>query len=176
MAELFLLLALTGAGAEPTDDPMILWDCDRAGGRLVMKMVQPPVATVTPRETFLFSGTPGFEQCRLPKATWTLLVDIVEYDDGPCEFRPDTTVSVMRDDRIVLSSVLIGENCGHRPVMSELRVADPGGPAPRLELCAAPDYPGDGRCAPMLLQRMKNAADNETLKALAGPPARGPAQ
>ena len=176
MGELFLLLALTGAGAEPSDDPMILWDCDRAGERLVVQMVQPPVEQVTRRETFLFSGTPGFEQCRLGRTTWTLLIDIVEYDDGPCEFRPDTTLSLMRDDRLVLSSVLVGENCGNRPVLTEVRVADPGGPAPRVRLCAAPDYPGAGRCAPLVLQRMRHAADGETVKALAGPPRAGAAQ
>ncbi|MGH8688995.1 MAG: hypothetical protein ACREVQ_14930 [Burkholderiales bacterium] len=175
MGELFLLLALTGAGANPSDDPMILWDCDRAGGRLVVQMVQPPVEQVTKRENFLFSGTPGFEQCRLGQTTWTLLVDIVEYEDGPCEFRPDTIVSLMRNDRLVLSSVVVGENCGNRPVLTEARIADRGA-TPRIEVCATPAYPGEGRCAPLVLRRMKNAADNETLKALAGPPRAGAAQ
>lgn len=145
---LLLLLALPAAGADASDDPMIRWDCDRAGQRLVLEMVRPPLPEVTEREILLFSGTDGFEQCRLDTATWTLLVDIVEYETGRCAQFPDTIVSLMRDDKVVLQSVLVSPNCHQQPVLAAARVLEPGnGEAPRVELCAAQDYGGESRCA-----------------------------
>jgi len=146
--ELLFLLTLPAAGAEPTDDPMIRWDCDRAGGRLVMEMVRPPLAEVTEREEYLLSGTPAFEQCHIHGASWTLLVDIVEYDSGRCEPEPDTVVSLLRNDRLVVSRALIGHNCLKQPVLSALRVEEtPEGGAPRIERCTAEEFGGESRCA-----------------------------
>jgi len=163
---LALLLALHGAGAEQTDDPMIRWDCDRAGNKLVLEMVRPPLAEVTARELLLLSGAMNFQQCSLDNATWTLLVDIVEYDSGRCEPEPDTVVSLLRDDRLVLSGVLIGYNCGDRPVLGAARIAEPGnGGDPSIELCTALTYGGDRRCSQLILGRLGKAIDNGAIAA-----------
>jgi hypothetical protein len=145
---LLLLLALPAAGADASDDPMLRWDCDRAGQRLVLEMVRPPLPKVSEREVLILSGTDDFEQCRLGAATWTLLVDIVEYETGRCAQFPDTIVSLMRDDKVVLQRVLVSPNCHRRPVLSAARVLEPGrGRAPRVALCAAQNYGGESRCA-----------------------------
>lgn len=145
---LLLLLALPAAGADASDDPMLRWDCDRAGQRLVLEMVRPPLPEVSEREVLILSGIDGFEQCRLGAATWTLLVDIVEYETGRCAQFPDTIVSLMRDDKVVLQRVLVSPNCHRQPVLSAARVLEPGrGAAPRVELCAAQAYGGESRCA-----------------------------
>lgn len=149
-AALLLLLSLTAAGADQSDDPMIRWDCDRKGNRLVLEMVRPPLPEVTERETLIFSGIDNFEQCHLEAASWTLLVDIVEYDEGRCAQFPDTTVSLMRGEKVVLYRVLVSPNCFKRPVLSAARIADPGnGDPPVIELCAAEGYGGESRCAPL---------------------------
>jgi hypothetical protein len=146
---LALLLALHGAGADQTDDPMLRWDCDPDNRRLTLEMVRPPVAEVTPREVYMFSGTLNFEQCRLGEANWTLLVDIVEHTYGACEIEPDTIVSLLRGEQIVVSSVLVGSNCGERPVLSAARITEPAdGGEPAIELCTAPKYGGPAHCAP----------------------------
>jgi hypothetical protein len=146
--QLLFLLALTAAGAEPTDDPMIRWDCDREGGILEVEMVRPPRLVVTEREEYLLSGTPHFEQCHIRGASWTLLVDIVEYEEGRCAQWPDTTISLLRNDRLIVSRALIGHNCRDRPVLSALRIAEPlDGSAPRIERCTAEEFGGESRCA-----------------------------
>jgi hypothetical protein len=145
---LLLLLALPAAGADASDDPMLRWDCDRAGQRLVLEMVRPPLPEVSEREVMLLSGTDSFEQCRLGAATWTLLVDIVEYETGRCAQFPDTIVSLMRGEQVVLSRVLVSPNCHRQPVLAAARIIEPGnGAAPRVELCAAQNYGGESRCA-----------------------------
>jgi len=145
-----LLLALPAAGADQTDDPMIRWDCDRAGSRLVLEMVRPPVAEVGPRETLILSGALNFLQCPLDGATWTLLVDIVEYDSGRCEPEPDTVVSLLRNAELVLSRVVVSRNCGGRPVLSAARIHDPSADRePAAELCAAPGFGEAPACAPL---------------------------
>lgn len=164
----FLFLALA-AGADQTDDPMIRWDCDRAGNQLVMEMVRPPVENVKERELLLLSGAPNFEQCHINGGSWTLLVDLVEYDSGRCEPEPDTIVSLLRNDKLVVSSVHIGRNCADRPVLSALRVSEPedgGGPA--LEVCTANTYGAEGSCFPLQLREMKQAIDNGAIADHAG--------
>lgn len=159
-----LLLALPAAGAEQTDDPMIRWDCDRAGNRLVLEMVRPPLAEVTKRELLLLSGALNFQQCRLQRATWTLLVDLVEYDSGRCEPEPDTIVSLLRDDRLVLSGVLIGYNCGDRPVLGAARIAEPAqGGDSKIELCTAVTYGAERRCSRLSLRRITEAIGNDAI-------------
>lgn len=163
---LLLLLALPAAGAEASDDPMIRWDCDREGRALVLEMVRPPLPEVTEREILLFSGTDGFEQCRLGAATWTLLVDIVEYETGRCAQFPDTIVSLMRNDEVVLQRVLVSPNCHQQPVLSAARVREPGdGAAPRVELCAVRDYGGESRCAAL---DARAPVDNDAIARRAG--------
>lgn len=148
-AALLLLAALTAAGADASDDPMIRWDCDRQGGKIVLEMVRPPLE-VSEREVVMFSGIDNFEQCHLDAASWTLLVDIVEYEEGPCAQFPDTIVSLMRGEKLVLSRVPVSRNCYRRPVLSAARIAEPGnGEAPVIELCAAPEYGGESACAPL---------------------------
>lgn len=149
-AALLVLAALAAAGADQSDDPMIRWDCDRKGSALVLEMVRPPLAAVTEREILIFSGIDNFEQCHLDSASWTLLVDIVEYEEGGCAQFPDTVVSLMRGERLVLSRVPVSANCFKRPVLSAARIAEPGnGDPPAIELCAAEDYGGESRCAPL---------------------------
>jgi hypothetical protein len=146
------------------DDPMIRWDCDRTGHRLVLELVRPPLERVNGREVLLLGGAVNFEQCRLGGASWTLLVDLVEYDWGRCEVQPDTIISLFRDDTLVLSSVVVGDNCGDRPVLSAARISDRGkGAAPRIELCTATIYGADPHCAPLQLHRMRQAIDNEAV-------------
>jgi hypothetical protein len=158
---LLLLLALPAAGPEQTDDPMIRWDCDRAGDQLVLEMVRPPVAKVTQRELLILSGAANFEQCHINGGSWTLLVDLVEYDSGRCEPEPDTIVSLLRNDRLVISKVLIGYNCGSRPVLSAMRISEPkNGGNPRLELCTAKTYGAESHCSQLRIERMKEAIDN----------------
>lgn len=157
-ALLALLLTLPAAGAEPTDDPMIRWDCDRAGARLVLEMVRPPVAEVSDREQLFLSGAMNFQQCHLGAARWTLLVDIVEYHSGRCEPEPDTVVSLMRNESVVVLNVVIGRNCGDRPVLSALRISEPGnGEEPTLELCAASSYGGESACATLAVRKLDGA-------------------
>jgi len=164
-----LLLALPAAGADQTDDPMIRWDCDRAGNRLVLEMVRPPLPEVAPRETLILSGAMNFLQCHLDGAAWTLLVDIVEYDSGRCEPEPDTIVSLLRDERLVFSRVLVSRNCGNHAVLSAARVSDPrADAAPAIDVCAAPAYGAAPSCAPLELQRAATPVDNEELAARAG--------
>jgi hypothetical protein len=163
----FLFLALA-AGADQTDDPMIRWDCDRAGSQLVMEMVRPPVENVKERELLLLSGARNFEQCHINGASWTLLVDIIEYDSGRCEPLPDTIVSLLRNDKLVISNVHIGSNCGRRPVLSALRISEPkDGESPGIELCAAEIYGAENRCFALRLQDMKKAIDNAAIAARA---------
>ena len=164
---LLLLLALPAAGADASDDPMLRWDCDRAGQRLVLEMVRPPLPEVTEREVMLLSGTDSFEQCRLGAATWTLLVDIVEFETGRCAQFPDTIVSLMRDDEVVLERVLVSANCHRQPVLAAARILEPGnGAAPRVELCAAQNYGGESRCAPLDAQA---PVDNDGIARRASP-------
>jgi hypothetical protein len=145
-----LALALTAAGADASDDPMIRWDCDRQGGTIALEMVRPPLAEVAEREVLMFSGIDNFEQCHLDVASWTLLVDIVEYEEGPCAQFPDTIVSLMRGQELVLSRVLVSPNCHKQPVLAAARIVEPGnGDPPRIELCAAGEYGGVSRCAPL---------------------------
>ena len=168
LALLFLAFA---AGAEQTDDPMIRWDCDRAGNRLVLEMVRPPVEQVTEREFLLLSGAASFEQCHINGASWTLLVDLVEYDSGRCEPEPDTIVSLLRNDKLVVSSVLIGYNCGDRPVLSAMRISEPqNGAGPTLELCTANTYGAERRCSPLRAEDLNGAIDNDAIAAHAGNP------
>ena len=168
LALLFLALA---AGADQTDDPMIRWDCDKAGNQLVMQMVRPPVENVNERELLLLSGAQNFEQCHINGASWTLLVDLIEYDSGRCEPEPDTIVSLLRNDKLVISNVHIGRNCGERPVLSALRIAEPmDGANPTLELCTAPTYGAEANCFPLQLREMKQAIDNQAMAAHARRP------
>lgn len=157
-ALLALLLTLPAAGAEPTDDPMIRWDCDHAGARLVLEMVRPPLAEVSAREQLFFSGTTNFEQCHLGAASWTLLVDIVEYHSGRCEPEPDTVVSLLRNDRLVVLNAVIGRNCSDQPVLSALRVSESrNGEEPTLELCAANSYGGESGCSTLAIRTLNGA-------------------
>jgi hypothetical protein len=161
---LLLLLTLPAAGADQTDDPMIRWDCNRAGNELFMEMVRPPVKTVREREILLLTGAQNFEQCHVNGASWTLLVDIVEYDSGPCEPLPDTIVSLLRNDKLVVSKVYIGFNCYDQPVMSALRVSEPtDGQNPKLEVCAASTFGAEGRCHPLNLREMNRSIDNSAI-------------
>ena len=170
MELLFTLLLLAQhhpIGAQ-IDDPMIRWDCDRAGGKLVLEAVRPPVKHVNGRETIFLGGAVNFEQCRLGGASWTLLVDLVEYSWGRCEVQPDTVVSLFRGDRLVLSSVVVGDNCGDRPVLNAALIADPGnGAPPSIELCTAPSFGADPLCAPLDLHRQREAIDNDAVAARA---------
>jgi hypothetical protein len=166
---LALLAALPAAGADQTDDPMIRWDCDRAQNRLVLEAVRPPVPEVTPRETLILSGARNFLQCPLDGATWTLLVDIAEYDSGPCEPEPDTIVSLLRNEKLVLSRVPVSRNCGERPVLAAARVIDAAADrAPLAEVCAAPDFGEAPRCAPLDLGRLSKPLDEGAIAARAG--------
>lgn len=163
LALLFLALA---AGAEPTDDPMIRWDCDKTGNQLIVEMVRPPVENVKERELLLLSGARNFEQCHINGASWTLLVDLVEYDSGRCEPVPDTIVTLLRNDKLVVSNVHIGYNCGDRPVLSALRVSEPeDGGSPGLEVCTAETYGTEGQCFPLRLREMEEAIDNAAIAA-----------
>lgn len=163
-ALLALLFTLPAAGPEPTDDPMIRWDCDRAADRLVLEMVRPPIAEVTAREQLLFSGTTNFEQCQLGAARWTLLVDIVEYHSGRCEPEPDTVVSLLRNDRLVVLNAVIGRNCSDRPVLSALRITESGnGAEPTLELCAASSYGGESGCSTLAMHTLDAAISSESV-------------
>ena len=69
--------------------------------------MRPPLAEVRAREVLLLSGAMNFVQCPLDGATWTLLVDIVEYDSGRCEPEPDTVISLLRNETLVLSRVVV---------------------------------------------------------------------
>jgi hypothetical protein len=163
-----LLFAQTHPIGAQIDDPMIRWDCDRAGQRLVLEAVRPPLERVNGREVLLLGGAVNFEQCRLGGASWTLLIDLVEYSWGRCEVQPDTVVSLFRGDRLVLSSVVVGDNCGDRPVLSAARIADPGdGAPPSIELCTAASFGADPRCAPLRLERTQEPVDNEALARIA---------
>ena len=166
-ALLALLLTLPAAGAEPTDDPMIRWDCDAEGKRLVLEMFRPPVAQVTERELMLLSGERNFQQCRVNGAHWTMLVDLIEYDSGRCEPFPDTIVSLLRDGRPVLSRVHVGDNCGRLPVLSAARINE-NGDETRIELCAADTYGGESRCAPFRLDQLQRAVDADAVATQAG--------
>lgn len=166
---LFLAASVPGH-AQQVDDPMIRWDCDPAGHALVLEMVPAPVAEVTERELLLFNGISHFEQCRLGTASWTLLVDVVEYESGRCAQFPDTTVSLLRNGQLVLSQVVIGYNCGNRPVLSAARISDPGEGEPRLELCSAWRYGEEKHCSPFFPRQMAAPLDNAALAAHA----RGP--
>lgn len=168
MNALALLLALAAAGADPTDDPMIRWDCDPEGNRLVLETVRPPVAHVTERELLLLSGDRHFQQCRVNGASWTLLVDLIEYDSGRCEPFPDTIVSLLRDGRLVLSRVHVGQNCERQPVLSAARIDENGGRT-RIELCAAETYGGAPTCAPFRLEDLQKAVDSDGVAAQARP-------
>ncbi|MGH8708491.1 MAG: hypothetical protein ACREVD_10600 [Burkholderiales bacterium] len=172
MSSTLALLALAlAAGADQTDDPMIRWDCDKAGSQLLLEMVRPPVNDVKERELLLLSGSPSFEQCHINGASWTLLVDLIEYDSGRCEPEPDTIVSLLRNDKLVVSSVHIGRNCADRPVMSALRITEPAdGQDPGLELCTAETYGAEGRCSPLQLRDMKEAIDDKAIAARARRP------
>jgi len=172
---LFLLLALPNATRAQTDEPMIRWDCDPAGNKLTLEMVQPPLAKVTARELILLNGVTNFEQCQLDGANWTLLVDLVEYDSGRCEVEPDTIVSLLRNDKLVISWVVIGYNCGNRPVLSAARVAEPGnGEDPGIELCTARTYGAESRCSAFGVHKMEAAIDNDAIAAHARRGARKP--
>jgi hypothetical protein len=161
-----LLVLLLAAGADQTDDPMIRWDCDKAGNQLTLEMVRPPVPSVSERELLLLSGAQNFEQCHIAGASWTLLVDLIEYDSGRCEPEPDTIVSLLRNDKVVVSSVHIGFNCADRPVLSSMRVAESAaGGTPTLELCAAGTFGGEKICAPLRLHEMRRAIDNDAIAA-----------
>jgi hypothetical protein len=167
---LLLLAAALPARAQEVDDPMIRWDCDPAGQALRLEMVVPPLGQVTERELVLFNRSAAFEQCRLGGASWTLLVDVIEYESGRCAQFPDTTVSLLRNGQLVLSSVVIGYNCGERPVLSAARISDPGDGEARLELCTAWKYGEANHCSPFFPRHMATALDNEALAAHA----RGP--
>ena len=160
-AALLFFLTLPAAGADASDDPMIRWDCDRKAGSIVLEMVRPPLPEVTEREVVMFSGVSDFEQCHLDAASWTLLVDIVEYEEGPCAQFPDTTVSLMRGYEVVLSRVLVSPNCHKQPVLAAARIVEPGnGDPPRIELCAAEGYGSESRCAPL---RAREPVDNRDI-------------
>jgi hypothetical protein len=165
---LALLLALAAAGADATDDPMIRWDCDTEGNRLVLEMVRPPLKHVTERELLLLSGDRDFQQCRVNGANWTMLVDLIEYDSGRCEPFPDTIVSLLRDGKLVLSRVHVGRNCERLPVLSAARIDENGGQT-RIELCAAETYGGAPSCAPFRLEDLQRAVDNDGVAAQARP-------
>lgn len=161
-----LLITLQGTAFAQTDEPMIRWDCDAAGNKLTLEMVQPPVAQVTARELILLNGTVLFEQCRMGRSNWTLLVDLVEYASGRCEIEPDTIVSLLRNDQLVISSVVIGENCGERPVLSAARITEPrNGEDGRIELCTARTYGAERRCSALRLRRINQAIDNDAIAA-----------
>jgi hypothetical protein len=165
---LALMLALPAAGADQTDDPMIRWDCDRAGNRLVLEMVRPPVVEVSARETFLLSGAMNFEQCHLDGASWTLLVDIVEYESGRCAPEPDTVVSLLRDAELVLFRVVVSRNCGRRPVLAGARISDPAADRePVVDVCTAPGYGEAPSCAPLDLRRLEDPLDDAAIAARA---------
>jgi len=166
-AALLFLLALAAAGADATDDPMIRWDCDTEGNRLVLEMVRPPLQHVTERELLLLSGDRNFQQCRVNGAHWTMLVDLIEYDSGRCEPFPDTIVSLLRDGRLVLSRVHVGKNCERLPVLSAARIDENDGT--RIELCAAETYGGEPTCAPFRLEDLQKAVDNDGVAARARP-------
>ena len=169
----FLLLAaaLPARAQSMVDDPMIRWDCDPDGQRLVLEMVQPPLAEVNGRELVLFNSMAHFAQCRIGGANWTLLVDVVEYefDSGRCAIDPDTIVSLLRNDRLVISRAVIGYNCGARPVLSAARITENGG-GTRLELCASAKYGEPQLCSLYPLLKSASAIDNDAMAAHA----RGP--
>ncbi len=112
----------------------------------------------------LLTGAQNFEQCHVNGASWTLLVDIIEYDSGPCEPFPDTIVSLLRNDRLVVSRAHIGFNCAEAPVLSALRVTEPtDGQNPGLEVCTAPTFGAEPSCYPQPLRDMKQAIDNAAI-------------
>lgn len=165
---LLLLSLALAAGADQTDDPMIRWDCDKAGSQLTMEMIRPPIQEVKEREVLLLTGAQNFEQCHINGASWTLLVDIVEYDAGPCEPLPDTIVSLLRNDRLVVSKVNIGFNCYDQPVLSALRITEPqDGQNPGLEVCTAPTFGAERSCSP--LPELKQAIDDAAIARHARP-------
>ena len=170
LAALLLLALVFAAHAQQVDDPMIRWDCDPDAKALVLEMVPSPVAEVTERELILFNGMAHFEQCRLGAANWTLLVDVVEYESGRCAQFPDTTVSLLRNGQLVLAKVVIGYNCGDRPVLAAARISESGEDEPRLELCTTWKYGEEKYCSPFFPRSMAAALDNEALAAHA----RGP--
>jgi len=166
-----LLLASALPAYAQVDDPMIRWDCDPDGHKFTLEMVQIPVAEVTARELILFNGMVHFEQCRLGGANWTLLVDVVEYASGRCEMDPDTIVSLLRNDQLVIASAVIGYNCGDRPVLSAARISEAReGGGPQLELCTASKYGEASRCSAFEVRKMTTAIDNDAVAAHA----RGP--
>jgi len=169
----FLLLLATAHPAQAqvmVDDPMIRWDCDPAGQRLVLEMVQPPLAEVNEREQIVFNSMVHFAQCKLGGANWTLLVDLVEYEfgSGRCAMDPDTIVSLLRDGQLVITNAVIGYNCGDRPVLSAARVVETTDEGARLELCTAEKYGEPSRCSPFQIKT--EAIDNNAVAAHA----RGP--
>jgi hypothetical protein len=73
-------------------------------------------------------------------------------------------VSLLRNDKLVISNVHIGRNCGDRPVLSALRIAEPtDGGNPGLEVCTAETYGAEGRCFPFRFLEMNKAIDNGTI-------------
>ena len=161
---LFLAAALPAQAQSMVDDPMIRWDCDPGGSKLTLEMVQAPVAEVTDRELIMLNGMVNFEQCRLGGANWTLLVDLVEYEHGRCAIDPDTIISLMRNERLVISRAVIGYNCGERPVLSAARITE-NGDGTRMELCASEKYGEPHRCSPYPLHNSASAIDNDAMAA-----------
>ena len=161
-----LALALPARAQSMVDDPMIRWDCDPLGQKLVLEMAQPPLAEVTERELVLLNSMAHFAQCRLGGANWTLLVDVVEYefDSGRCAVDPDTIVSLLRNDRLVISRAVIGYNCGARPVLSAARITENGDGA-QLELCTSAKYGEPHYCSPYPLHNAAAAIDNDAMAA-----------
>jgi len=165
---LLLAAALPAEAQSMVDDPMIRWDCDSEGHRLRLEMVQPPVTEVNERELIVFNGMVNFVQCKIGGANWTLLVDLVEYDYGRCAVDPDTIISLLRNDQLVISRTVIGYNCGDRPVLSAARVVESKDEGTRLELCTAATYGEPHRCSPFQING--EAIDDNTVAAHA----RGP--
>ena len=161
-----LALALPARAQSMVDDPMIRWDCDPAAQRLVLEMVQPPLAEVTERELVLLNSMAHFAQCRIGGANWTLLVDVVEYefDSGRCAIDPDTIISLMRNERLVISRAVIGYNCGARPVLSAARITENGDGA-TMELCASARYGEPQLCSLYPLLKSAAAIDNDAMAA-----------
>ena len=76
----------------------------------------------------------------------------------------DTIVSLLRNDRLVVSRVHIGFNCADRPVLSAMRVSEPvDGQNPTLELCAAEKFGQERQCVPLRLWEMKRAIDDDAI-------------
>jgi hypothetical protein len=165
---LLLAAALPAQAQSMVDDPMIRWDCNPEGQQLRLEMVQPPVGELNERELIVFNGMVNFVQCKIGGANWTLLVDLVEYDAGRCSVDPDTIVSLLRNEQLVIARTVIGYNCGDRPVLSAARIVESKDEGARLELCTAAKYGEPHRCSPFQING--EAIDNNTVAAHA----RGP--